>query len=208
MMATRSCALDEHLPGALQIGDQRDGIPQYVLLHQPFINDPRHELHYPKEFPGSSHRSGSIHLRQDHQCRGGGRGGGCSPQAFQKRVLPVCKWMPALLGNVFFKRLKISRVRPGDDKMNTSSRNAKRNSPGSGKLLHLFHRIVQTETEQRWHEVTLFRPLHDVQCCAARHPRPPTRASLVARVQLWQTVSYFEETAPPTVSTASCSESR
>ena len=138
----------------------------------------------------------------------GGGTGGCSPQAFQTRVLPVCKWMPALLGNVFFKRLTISRVRPGDNKMNTSSRNAKRNSPGSGKLLHLFHRIVQTETEQRWHEVTLFRPLHDVQCCATRHPRPPTRASLVARVQLWQTVSNCEETAPPTVSTASCSETR
>ena len=68
MMATSSCALDEHLPGALQIGDRKDGIPQYVLLHQPFINNFRHELHYPKEFPGSSHRPGSTHLRQDHQC--------------------------------------------------------------------------------------------------------------------------------------------
>ena len=57
--------------------------------------------------------------------------GGCSPQTFQTRVLPVCKRMLALLSNVFSKRLKISRVRPGDDKMNTSSRYAKRNSLGS-----------------------------------------------------------------------------
>ena len=79
-----------------------------------------------------------------------GKGG----QAFQTRVLPVCKWMPALLGNVFSGRWKIARARPGDDKIRGTR---KRNSTGVQQLLHLFQRIVQTETEQHWHEgVALF----------------------------------------------------
>ena len=93
----------------------RDGAQQMMESHnlssfnQPFVHNP------PKKFSTAQRSSHDHHTdRARHIVAKIINIGGCSPQAIQARILPVCKWMPALFGNVFSTRLKISRVRPGD----------------------------------------------------------------------------------------------
>ena len=56
---------------------------------------------------------------------------GRSPAKFHMRVLPVCNRIPARSCNVVLSKLYNTRVRSGEHKTYMSSRNAKRDSPGS-----------------------------------------------------------------------------